>query len=185
MYVQELLQKLTFFFFPKTLATIETGFSACWATDVYLRRVSVSHDTNTGAQSAAGKCQTWEALGKVGTQVAPGFVRSLSPLSNVAFATASLKHTSHFSWDGTALLRFLGDAWLGRLRSPFSLFHFSQAQGATMPLMRCKRGKCSTPQMFEEQSRPSPLVFRLCHCALIQGGSCCAAWMLTSGAREQ
>jgi len=41
------------------------------------------------------------------------------------------------------------------------------------------------PKCLRKQSRPSPLVFRLCHCALIQGGSCCTAWMLTSGAREQ
>lgn len=73
------------------------GFSACGATDAYFKSVALSRDTNTGAHTAAGKCQTWEALGKEGTKVAPGFVRRPSPLSNVAFGRASLKHGSQFN----------------------------------------------------------------------------------------
>lgn len=67
------------------------GFSAHQATEVYFKSVAVSHDTDTGAHTAAGKCQTWEALGKEETKVAPGFVTSPSPLSNVAFGRASHK----------------------------------------------------------------------------------------------
>lgn len=73
------------------------GFSAHQATDVYFKSMAVSRDTNTGTNTAAGKCQTWEALGKERTNVAPGFVTSPSPLSNVAFGRVSLKHTSQFS----------------------------------------------------------------------------------------
>lgn len=99
---------------------------------------------------AAGKCQIWEALGKEGTKVAPEFV------SHVAFATASLKrHPVQLRWEQI---------------TAFSGMHLAGLSALCIsPLLCCRSARNS--KYLRKKPHASPLVFTLCHCALIQGGS--------------
>lgn len=100
---------------------------------------------------AAGKCQTWEVLGKEGTKMTPEFA------SHVAFGTASLKHHPiQLRWEQIA-------AFSGR--------HLAGASALCISPLLCCRG-ARNPEFSRKQPHALLLVFTLCHCALIQGGSC-------------
>lgn len=111
---------------------------------------------------------------KEGTKVAPEFVTSPSPFPNVAFDTATLKHTSQFNWAGNELLHFLGDIWPGWLCSAFSLsFTFPRRGKPRCPWHAVKGSSARHLDHLRKQPHASPLVFTLCRSALIQGGSLC------------
>lgn len=76
--------------------------------------------------------------------------------SHVAFGTESLKHHPvQPRWEQIA-------AFSGR--------HLAGASAVCISPLLCYRG-ARNPKYLRKQSHASPLVFTLCHCALIQGGS--------------
>lgn len=85
----------------------------------------------------AGKCQTWEALGKERTKVTPEFA------SHLAFGTAYLKHHPvQLTWEQIA-------AFSGR--------HLARVPALCIsPLFCCRSAR--NPKYLRKQSHASPLV---------------------------